>query len=357
MALQFEAEKIPLRVDELGAVRVGNTRVLLEIVITAYRMGSSAEGIVEQFPSLNLADVHAVLSYYLRHRADVDAYVQEVELEGERIRKEYEKQFGPQPTREQLLARYASKIRTMLAWPTLPSTYDQALRQAVDYILGRYHVNVLGIIVSGTIIQGRPDPTSDFDIYVIHARPQRQRVQKRFQGVPAEIFVNPPAAIRRYFEEEWDRPCTANMLANGFVVLDRDPVVEELRAEARQWLQKLPELSERQRVWHRYGVVDDFDNAKDIRESDPANASRILHGVVDQMIRYAFLAANRRLPRDKEMLARLGELDPKLGGLARDYYLAAETTVRFQLAEQIALHTVQETEFFEWESTLEDVPS
>ncbi len=72
-----------------------------------------------------------------------------------------------------------------------------------------------GIIVAGTHISGNPDPTSDLDIYVIHAHPQRQRIQKRFKGVPAEIFVNPPAAIRRYFAEEVRRPSTAHMLAQA----------------------------------------------------------------------------------------------------------------------------------------------
>jgi hypothetical protein len=238
-------------------------------------------------------------------------------------------------------------------WPELSPHYDAALREAVDYILGRY--DVLGLIASGSIIWGKGDATSDFDLFVIHAHPQRQRVQKRFGGVPAEIFVNPPVMVRRYFEEERDRPCTANMLANGVVLVDRDPVVDVLRKEARGWLEKAPEFSEKKLIWQRYAVVDELDNARDIVSSDPVNASRILHGAVNRMIHYAFLASNHRLPREKEMLAQLVEMDGTVGQLAIDYYLATEAATRLHLAEQLAMRTVGAIEFFEWETDPEEV--
>jgi hypothetical protein len=240
-----------------------------------------------------------------------------------------------------------------LHWPDLPELYNQALREAVAFVLARF--DVWGIIVSGTILSGRPDPSSDLDIFVIQAALQRQRLQRRFNGVPAEIFVNPPVSVRRYFADEWDRPCTANMLATGFVVLDRHPVVAELQAEARQRLATPPNLTEAQLTWQRYGAVDDYDNAQDIAERDPANASLILHRAVHSMLKVAFFAANRPLPRDKALLAALDALDPALGKLARDYYLAAETPARFALAEQIARRTIQTTTFFEWDSPLEEV--
>jgi ribosomal protein S18 acetylase RimI-like enzyme/predicted nucleotidyltransferase len=236
-------------------------------------------------------------------------------------------------------------------WPDLSLPYNQALREAVAYILGRF--DVLGIIVSGAIIQGRPDPTSDLDIYVIHARPQR--IQKRFNGAPAEIFVNPPAAIRGYFREERDRPCSAHMLANGFVILDSDPVVEELRSEARHWLQQPSDLNESELTRLRYGAADNYDNAKDIAARDLANASLILHMAVRAMLQYHFLAANRFVPREKELLHALYEFDAGLGALASDYYQTGDTDTRFNLARKIAQRTIGVEGFFEWESDLEDV--
>src|SRR5687767_14131026 len=122
--------------------------------------------------------------------------------------------------------------------PTLPSPYAEALREAVDYILARY--DVLGLFVAGTIVSGTPDANSDLDMFVIHGRRERQRVQKRLHGVPTEIFVNPPETIRHYFADQAMRPSTAHMLANALVLLDRHPITEELVAEAHSWLATPP---------------------------------------------------------------------------------------------------------------------
>jgi uncharacterized protein (DUF433 family) len=74
--------------EEGRVYRVGETRVSLDSVIYSYRSGSTAEEIVRDFDTLKLADVHMVLAYYLNHRADVDAYLAQREVEAERIRLE-----------------------------------------------------------------------------------------------------------------------------------------------------------------------------------------------------------------------------------------------------------------------------
>lgn len=238
--------------------------------------------------------------------------------------------------------------------PDLPSPYAEALAAALDWVLARYEV--LGVIAAGSIVYGTPDPSSDLDLYVIHAQPLRQRVQRRFHGVPAEIFINSPAAVRRYFVDEVTRPITAHMLAQGVVLVDRHPVVAELIAEARTRLATPPHLGETQLTLRRYLAVDALDNARDIAEQDPENASLILHEVVRSLIETAFLAANRPLPRTKQLLITLAQLDPVLGDLARRYYHADSTPARLALAAAIAQQTTQTTTFFEWETPLEIWP-
>jgi uncharacterized protein (DUF433 family) len=66
---------VPLRTDDNGAIRIGNTRVLLELVIHAYMLGETPESIVDSYSSLTMAEVYAVIAYYLTHRAEIDAYV------------------------------------------------------------------------------------------------------------------------------------------------------------------------------------------------------------------------------------------------------------------------------------------
>ncbi len=87
-----------------------------------------------------------------------------------------------------------------LKWPELAEPYASALRDAVAFVLDR--VDPVGIVACGSVIRGTPSPNSDLDIYVIHAAAWRQRIQRRFGTVPAEIFINPPSAIRGYFESE-----------------------------------------------------------------------------------------------------------------------------------------------------------
>jgi Nucleotidyltransferase domain len=240
-------------------------------------------------------------------------------------------------------------------WPTLASPYHEALQAAVEYILARFPV--LGIIASGSIIRGNPGPTSDFDICVIHDQPQRQRLQRRFHGVPAEIFVNPPHTIRGYFANEHGegRPSTAHMFATGFPILVNAPVVTELQEEARTWLQKAPTITEQKLLSLRYGIVDQLDNAKDLLDSDPECAARILHQAVDQLVDYCFLSNGRFLPRLKESIARLAEIDPELGQLTRAYYQTSNVQTQTQLADALAHRILDVTEFFEWESELQTV--
>ena len=49
MTTNLEREAPPLRVDETGAIRVGQSRVLLELVIRAFQNGASPESIVSSY--------------------------------------------------------------------------------------------------------------------------------------------------------------------------------------------------------------------------------------------------------------------------------------------------------------------
>lgn len=102
-------EQIPIRVDEQQRLRVGNTRVLLDLVIYSYRLGNTPETITEQYPSLSLDEVYLAIGYYLRHRDEIDAYLRRQEAEAEAFRREYEAKHPPELTREILLARMKAK--------------------------------------------------------------------------------------------------------------------------------------------------------------------------------------------------------------------------------------------------------
>lgn len=91
---------IPLHTDEHGATRIGNTRILLELIIHAYYMGETPEGIVESYPDLTVADVYTVLGYYLANRHEIDDYVRQRDQQTAQILQELEANM---PTEELVL--------------------------------------------------------------------------------------------------------------------------------------------------------------------------------------------------------------------------------------------------------------
>ncbi len=86
-------------------MRVGRTRVTLETVVGAFRNGATAEQIAHDYPVLELADIYAVITFYLRQRADVDAYLEDQRRQGEALRSELQARYDAQGIRERLLAR------------------------------------------------------------------------------------------------------------------------------------------------------------------------------------------------------------------------------------------------------------
>ncbi len=105
MTLTISTEPLPLLTDRDGVVRVRGTRVTLDTVVAAFNEGATAEEIVQQYPSLQLADVYAVISYYLRSHSEVDTYLQKRQKQAEEVRRQNEARFDPQGIRERLLAR------------------------------------------------------------------------------------------------------------------------------------------------------------------------------------------------------------------------------------------------------------
>jgi uncharacterized protein (DUF433 family) len=108
MTLTIQTDPTPLRVDEHGVVRVGDSQVLLDVVVREFHNGAEPEAIAHAFPTLNLADVYAVIAYYLRHRKEIDAYLDTRGHEAEKLRQEIESQQpGRAELRAKLLARKA----------------------------------------------------------------------------------------------------------------------------------------------------------------------------------------------------------------------------------------------------------
>jgi Protein of unknown function (DUF433) len=74
-------------------------------LVAAFHTGDSPEEIHEQYPAVELADVYAVLTYYLRHTSEVDAYLDARDQAGASVRAANEERFAPEGIRARLLSR------------------------------------------------------------------------------------------------------------------------------------------------------------------------------------------------------------------------------------------------------------
>lgn len=104
------AVTVPLREDPPGVFRVGQSRVLLELVLRAFQRGDTPEAIVQSYDTLSLPDVYAVVSYYLANPGPFDEYLRQRDEAAQETRRRIE---SSQPRRENLrevlLARAKAK--------------------------------------------------------------------------------------------------------------------------------------------------------------------------------------------------------------------------------------------------------
>lgn len=109
MEFSIETVTAPFKSDTDGVVRVGGTRVTLDVVINAFKNGSTCEEIVFQFPALKLADVYAAITYYLNNQEKVESYLEAHDRIAENLKKDIESHFDTLKIRERLLRRKSEK--------------------------------------------------------------------------------------------------------------------------------------------------------------------------------------------------------------------------------------------------------
>ena len=105
MSVVVSTSEVKLTKTEAGVIRIGDSRVSLDTVIVAFGQGATPEQIVEDYDSLELGEVYAVISYYLQNREEVENYLAKRKVQREHLRREIESRCNPQGIREKLLAR------------------------------------------------------------------------------------------------------------------------------------------------------------------------------------------------------------------------------------------------------------
>ena len=68
-------ERRYVRVDEHGAMRIGNSCVMLDSIVAGFEQGHSPETLQQQYPGLSLEKVYGAITYYLAHTDEVHTYL------------------------------------------------------------------------------------------------------------------------------------------------------------------------------------------------------------------------------------------------------------------------------------------
>ena len=98
----LERETPPLRQDAHGVIRVAETRVTLESVISLFELGASAEEIALRYDVLDLHDIDATLSYYLGHQQEIEEYLDRTRQTSAVARPDAERRSPAAPIRMRL---------------------------------------------------------------------------------------------------------------------------------------------------------------------------------------------------------------------------------------------------------------
>jgi uncharacterized protein (DUF433 family) len=106
VSVTIKTDPLLLREDISGSLRIGQTRVLVELVLWAFQDGATPEAIVQRYPTLSLVNVYTVIAYYLQHQDEMERYLAKQEQRATEVRKQIERgQDDLAELRSRLLAR------------------------------------------------------------------------------------------------------------------------------------------------------------------------------------------------------------------------------------------------------------
>jgi uncharacterized protein (DUF433 family) len=91
----MDATREYVQPDSSGALRVGQSRVMLDSVLAAWGQGHSPETIRSQYPSLTLEEVYGAVAWSLAHPEQVESYLKQQDAVWDHWRRRSESEASP----------------------------------------------------------------------------------------------------------------------------------------------------------------------------------------------------------------------------------------------------------------------
>lgn len=141
---------------------------------------------------------------------------------------------------------------------------------------------VIGAMVCGSFITGRPTEHSDVDLHIILSDKVdwRERGNRIIDGFLIEYFANPARQFKSYFEEDHsdNNRSAATQFATGRILFDKDGTVGRLKEEACRWIEKpFAKPDETAVELSKYGLWDNLDNIQDAYKQQASDFAYIYH--------------------------------------------------------------------------------
>src|SRR4051812_33399485 len=95
--LNVAPRPVPLYQDATGRWRMRESRIPLERVVQYHQAGATPEAIVDAFDTLRLADVYAVVGFYLDNKEAVDDYIRYWDARADEVEKKIREDFPARP--------------------------------------------------------------------------------------------------------------------------------------------------------------------------------------------------------------------------------------------------------------------
>lgn len=174
--------------------------------------------------------------------------------------------------------------------------------------------DVIGIIVSGSMMYSTIDKNSDIDIHIILAPTctYRERGNLWINGIEIEYFKNPPIQIKNYFEKEEKSPHTAHMLAYGEIMYSESTIIDVLVATAKTIIQQTPPKLKNVEIEFEKYCIDDF--YKDFEDAlinkDFVGTNIIRTKIVNRSIDIFCKIHQIRRGKDKRLSKQIEVVDP-----------------------------------------------
>lgn len=100
-------QTVPLELWEDGTIRVGGSRLLIDLIISAHDRGECPEEIFETYPSKHytVADIYSVIAYYLANKKKFDRYLNNRKNDADVVWKKIESDPAQRDFRNSLKAK------------------------------------------------------------------------------------------------------------------------------------------------------------------------------------------------------------------------------------------------------------